>query len=151
MTAGLRKYAPSEDDDADDSDGTHRSTFGWRVATRKTFVSTVGGTTTQQSDTAMDVTTVNLRDFSTNTMLDRGVGVGGQTQTRGTIAATTVDFPAPGELPASDVDVLAVKEKAEQKQLQRQQQQRSIVWLTPDTFQRSASRDDSDDKDADEK
>lgn len=90
----------------------------------------------------MDVTTVNLRDFSTNTMLDRSGG-GIMTQTRGTTA--TVDF-APPELTLNSSG-LEGSEK-QQQQPQQQKQQRSIVWLTPDTFQRSESTDGSDDKNA---
>lgn len=130
VTAYLRKYG--NPDSTDESEGgTHQSTFGWRVASRKTGLSGGTGTSaTQQSDTAMDVTTVNLRDFSTNTQMGTG-----------TIHERTVALP---QLAGTD-SVRGEEDDIEDDEAPARtgrRQQKSIVWLTPGT----ESKDQEDEK-----
>lgn len=110
VTFGMRKLGRPEDE----TDHTNASTFGWRVATRKT-----GMTASTNSDTA--VTTVNLRDFRTNTVITNPT----LTQIeRERDYTRTVDM---SETPLAD---------------NGPRPQKSIVWITPDKMHRHDSRDE---------
>ncbi|PSR76750.1 hypothetical protein PHLCEN_2v8235 [Hermanssonia centrifuga] len=127
VTYGFRQLGQPEEE----TDHTNQSTFGWKAATRRT-------TQTMNSDTAMDVTTVNLKDFSTSTMIANPTltqieRYGGDAGTR------TVDWPA-----AAVPDGLEGVERGGVKQ------QKSIVWITTEKLRRPDSRDD-DDQDVDAK
>lgn len=144
VTAYLRKYGDAGSGEEDSEPGTHQSTFGWRVASRSRK-SGAGGDS-QQSDTAMDVTTVNLRDFSTNTHLSLGLGVGERAVPCLSVDAARGQGQGDSFGGAEDEDdaVKQTEKEAEKEERPTQQgrQQRSIVWFAPDTFQRSESKDD---------
>ncbi|GJE88828.1 hypothetical protein PsYK624_049150 [Phanerochaete sordida] len=118
VTAFLRRTGRADED----SDATTRSTFGWKAASRRTTATTA----TTASDTAMDVTTVNLRDFTTNTAITNPtLSQIEQMRAGGDVADVALpSFPRPlsGAPPPKE--------------------QRSIVWLTSEKLQRSESRDD---------
>lgn len=114
VTAILRRTGRPDED----TDHTSQSTFGWKAASRKT-------TATTASDTAMDVTTVNLRDFTTNTVITNPtLSQIEQTRTAGGVA--DVALPT---FPRAHADVPP-------------KEQRSIVWLTSEKLQRSPSAED---------
>ena len=120
VTFGLRHFGKPEEE----TDHTGTGTFGWRVATRKTGMTTAQ-TATTNSDTA--VTTVNLRDFRTNTVITNPTLTQierGEHDFRG--ATRTVDM---SEAPFDGAA----------------RQTKSIVWLTPEKMRRSED-DDSQDK-----
>ncbi|EKM51748.1 uncharacterized protein PHACADRAFT_262067 [Phanerochaete carnosa HHB-10118-sp] len=120
VTAIMRKAGKPEEE----TDYTKQSTFGWKAATRRT--GTMGTTATTASDTAMDVTTVNLRDFTTNTAITNPtLSQIEQTRTRGDV--TDVALPS---LTRTRADAPPPKE------------QRSIVWITSEKLQRTGSNED---------
>lgn len=117
VTAVMRKVGKPEEE----TDYTKQSTFGWKAATRKS-----GMTATTASDTAMDVTTVNLRDFTTNTVIANPT-LSQIEQTRTTGDVTDVALPSLTR-PLADAP--------------RPKEQRSIVWITSEKLQRTESNED---------
>lgn len=100
----------------EDTDHGTRSTFGWRVATRTTA--------TMDSGTAMDLTTVNLRDLRGST------AVTNQTLTQMELSRSiSVEDAARPSL--DHKDDLGAKAR----------QQRSIVWITPEKLHRPDSKE----------
>jgi len=117
VTAVMRKAGKPEDD----TDHTNQSTFGWKAATRRTATAQ---TATTASDTA--VTTVNLRDFTTNTVITNPtLSQIEQTRTFGDV--TDITLPT---LTRPLADAPPPKE------------QRSIVWITSEKLQRSDEDED---------
>lgn len=115
VTYVLRSMGSQEEE----SHYTGASTFGWRVATRKT-------TGTMQSDTARDVVTMNLRDLArrdyvTNPTLTQIE----QTRTHGGLSDETL-------APHKDRELTADGPR----------QQRNVVWITTEKMHKG----DEDDK-----
>lgn len=117
VTAVLRRAGKPEEE----TDHTNHSTFGWKAATRKTAT-----TASTASDTAMDVTTVNLRDFTTNTVITNPtLSQIDHTRTVGDV--TDVALP---HLTRPRTDAPPPKD------------QRSIIWITSEKLQRSDEKED---------
>ena len=115
----------------EETDHTNQSTFGWKAATRKT------ATGSMQSDTAMDVTTVNLRNFTTNTALTNPTLTQISEQTR------TVQLDGPGAgMGGALALALDAKKDDDAAGQTRSRPQRSIAWITPEKLQRADSRDE---------
>jgi hypothetical protein len=127
VTAVLRQIGKDEEE----TDHTNQSTFGWKAATRKSAM-----TSTMNSDTARDVTTVNLRDFTTNTVITNPTLSQINHETR------TVQYDAAGDLEAA-LPALGMKDETQPTQVK---QQRSIVWITSEKLQRSESHEDKEDE-----
>ncbi|KAI0338971.1 hypothetical protein BDW22DRAFT_662378 [Trametopsis cervina] len=191
VTFVLRKHHFADDapsaSSSSDAGQTGTSTFGWRVASRKTGMSStegstgmwttgmsmglgvgVGTTGTVESDTARDVTTVNLRDFSTSTnavVVDRTIGFGAigregrAGREREAEESEDEDADGPGDVKKRRLDVDGdaegdgegegegggETEGGRQRQRQRQERSRGVVWVLPEKYEKRDERREDDD------
>ena len=119
VTFALRQLGKPEEE----TDHATGSTFGWRVASRKT-----GATATTNSDTA--VTTVNLRDFTTNAVVTNPTLTQIEREAARSEFARTVDMSEMG-LGGRTNDGAP-------------RQQKSIVWFVPEKVSKGDVTEDDD-------